>query len=170
MADTEILTPRAVPLGGSRTMTVCRTLPQRSRSLIGPRCFAYRFGPDHVTATGGTNVPGIRTRARRRPPCCPRSRSSTDSTGFANMVKTAEVDLMIAESGISHSEFSTPATRFQHDPHYELGPLIGRREAQLSTDAGVGMTPADRERHRGDVSRAGLCAAGIRPADDRRRW
>ncbi|MCT1691878.1 hypothetical protein M3B11_13130 [Brevibacterium sp. p3-SID960] len=63
VADTEILTPRAVPLGGSRTMTVCRTLPQRSRSHIGPRCFAYRFGPDDVTATGGTNVPGIRTRA-----------------------------------------------------------------------------------------------------------
>lgn len=31
----EILTARSVPLGGPRAMTVRRTLPQRSRSLIG---------------------------------------------------------------------------------------------------------------------------------------
>ena len=31
----DVLTARDVPLGGPRAMTVHRTLPQRSRSLIG---------------------------------------------------------------------------------------------------------------------------------------
>jgi hypothetical protein len=38
-ADVEILTPREVPLGGLRAMSVRRTLPQRERSLIGAWCF-----------------------------------------------------------------------------------------------------------------------------------
>ena len=43
---TEILTPREVPLGGLRAMTVRRTLPQRQRSLIGAWCFLDHYGPD----------------------------------------------------------------------------------------------------------------------------
>ncbi|MBS1673400.1 MAG: pirin family protein, partial [Actinobacteria bacterium] len=31
----EVLTPREVPLGGPRAMTVYRTLPQKQRSLVG---------------------------------------------------------------------------------------------------------------------------------------
>lgn len=37
-----------------------------------------------------------------------------DSTGFSNTVKPAEVNLMIAGSGVSHSEFSQPASRVLH--------------------------------------------------------
>ena len=44
----EILTPREVPLGGLRAMTVRRTLPQRDRTLIGAWCFLDHYGPDEV--------------------------------------------------------------------------------------------------------------------------
>lgn len=53
----EILTPREVPLGGPRAMTVRRTLPQRSRSLIGAWCFVDHYGPDDVAVIGGMDVP-----------------------------------------------------------------------------------------------------------------
>jgi redox-sensitive bicupin YhaK (pirin superfamily) len=52
----EILTPREVPLGGLRAMTVRRTLPQRERSLIGAWCFLDHYGPDDVADTGGMSV------------------------------------------------------------------------------------------------------------------
>ena len=53
----EVLTPRDVPLGGLRAMTVRRTLPQRQRSLIGAWCFVDHYGPDEVDASGGMVVP-----------------------------------------------------------------------------------------------------------------
>lgn len=55
-ADVEVLTPRTVPLGGPRAMTVRRTLPQRARTFIGAWCFADHYGPDDVAATGGMNI------------------------------------------------------------------------------------------------------------------
>ena len=53
----EVVLPRQVPLGGLRSMTVRRTLPQRGRSLIGAWCFADHYGPDDVAVTGGMDVP-----------------------------------------------------------------------------------------------------------------
>ena len=52
----EIISSRAVPLGGPRAMTVHRTLPHRQRSLIGAWCFVDHFGPDDVSKTGGMDV------------------------------------------------------------------------------------------------------------------
>src|SRR4051794_41864094 len=50
------MTPREVPLGGPRAMTVRRTLPQRERSLIGAWCFLDHYGPDDVADSGGMLV------------------------------------------------------------------------------------------------------------------
>ena len=52
----ELITPREVPLGGQRAMTVRRTLPTRERSLIGAWCFLDHYGPDEVADTGGMSV------------------------------------------------------------------------------------------------------------------
>ena len=46
VAGVEVLTPREVPLGGPRAMTVRRTLPSRQRSLIGAWCFVDHYGPE----------------------------------------------------------------------------------------------------------------------------
>lgn len=111
----EILTPRPVPLGGQRAMTVHRTLPQRQRSLVGAWCFLDHYGPDDVSATGGMQVP-------RHPHTGLATVSwlfsgrieHLDSGGNAASVVPGELDLMIAGRGITHQEISDPATRTLH--------------------------------------------------------
>src|SRR5699024_1937305 len=56
-AEPEVITPRDVPLGGVRAMTVRRTLPARGRPFIGPWCFLDHYGPDEIAHTGGMDVP-----------------------------------------------------------------------------------------------------------------
>lgn len=111
----EILTPRDVPLGGLRAMTVRRTLPQRQRSLIGAWCFVDHYGPDDVSESGGMLVPPH-----------PHTGLSTvswlfsgeiehrDSAGHHAMVRPGEMNLMTAGRGITHSEYSTPETTTLH--------------------------------------------------------
>ncbi|WP_432559420.1 pirin family protein [Granulicoccus sp. GXG6511] len=108
---TELITPREVPLGGLRAMTVRRTLPTRERSLIGAWCFLDHYGPDRVAETGGMQV------ARH-----PHTGLATvswlftgavdhlDSAGNSARVVPGELNLMTAGRGITHSEFSTEDT------------------------------------------------------------
>ncbi|WP_309080898.1 pirin family protein [Zhihengliuella sp.] len=110
-----LLEPRDVPLGGTRAMDVRRTLPQRSRSLIGAWCFLDHYGPDRVSATGGMNVPrhphtGLQTVSW----LFTGEIEHRDSAGFEAIVRPGELNLMTAGRGISHSEFSTPGTEVLH--------------------------------------------------------
>lgn len=111
----EVLTPRDVPLGGVRSMTVRRTLPQRARSFIGAFCFADHYGPDDVAATGGMDVPphphtGLQTVSW----LFSGEIEHRDSLGTHAMVRPGEMNLMTAGHGIAHSETSTPATTVLH--------------------------------------------------------
>lgn len=111
----ELLEPREVPLGGPRAMRVQRTLPQRSRSLIGAWCFADHYGPDDLSERGGMRVPGH-----------PHTGLATvtwlfegevehrDTSGVAATVRPGEVNLMTAGRGVAHSEYSTSGTRVVH--------------------------------------------------------
>ncbi|WP_026554867.1 pirin family protein [Arthrobacter sp. 35W] len=111
----EVLEPRMVPLGGPRAMTVRRTLPQRSRSLIGAWCFLDHYGPDPVAGTGGMVVPphphtGLQTISW----LFTGEVEHRDSAGHHAMVRPGELHLMTAGRGISHSEVSTPGTAVLH--------------------------------------------------------
>lgn len=111
----EVLEPRLVPLGGPRAMTVRRTLPQRQRSLIGAWCFVDHYGPDDVAGTGGMSVPphphtGLQTVSW----LFTGEVEHADSAGYHAMVRPGELNLMTAGRGISHSEYSTPATTVLH--------------------------------------------------------
>lgn len=111
----EVLESREVPLGGLRGMPVRRTLPQRSRSLIGAWCFLDHYGPDNVADTGGMNVrahphTGLQTVSWLFSGTIQHS----DSAGNDALVKPGELNLMTAGSGISHSERSTPDTTVLH--------------------------------------------------------
>ncbi|MCW2787062.1 MAG: pirin [Marmoricola sp.] len=111
----EILTPREVPLGGLRAMSVRRTLPQRRRTFIGAWCFVDHYGPDEVEATGGMIVPphphtGLQTVSW----LFSGEIVHRDSAGNHAMVRPGEVNLMTAGSGISHSEYATSRTRILH--------------------------------------------------------
>ena len=113
--DVEIVTPRDVPLGGPRAMTVRRTLPQRARSLIGPWCFVDHYGPDDVGATGGMDVPphphtGLQTVSW----LFEGEIEHRDSLGMHAMVRPGELNLMTGGHGVAHSEVSTSATTTLH--------------------------------------------------------
>jgi redox-sensitive bicupin YhaK (pirin superfamily) len=113
--DVEIMTPREVPLGGPRAMTVRRTLPQRHRSLIGAWCFLDHYGPDPVADTGGMTVaPHPHTGLQTVSWLFTGEIEHRDSAGNRAMVVPGEVNLMTAGHGISHSEISTPTTTMLH--------------------------------------------------------
>ncbi|MGP4109519.1 pirin family protein [Streptomyces sp. 4N509B] len=111
----ELITPRAVPLGGPRAMPVRRTLPQRARSLIGAWCFADHYGPDDVSATGGMRVPGHPHTGLQTVSWLFRGEvEHRDTTGAHALVRPGELNVMTAGRGIAHSEFSTPDTSVLH--------------------------------------------------------
>ncbi|MCX6398138.1 MAG: pirin family protein [Propionibacteriales bacterium] len=111
----ETLSPRDVPLGGLRAMTVRRTLPQRQRTFIGAWCFVDHYGPDEVATHGGMVVPphphtGLQTVSW----LFSGEIEHRDSAGFTATVRPGEVNLMTAGRGISHSEYSTGGTTLLH--------------------------------------------------------
>ncbi|RHW28450.1 pirin family protein [Nocardioides immobilis] len=109
------MTPREVPLGGPRAMTVRRTLPQRERSLIGAWCFLDHYGPDPVAESGGMSVaPHPHTGLQTVSWLFEGEIEHRDSAGNHAMVRPGEVNLMTAGRGISHSEVSTDVTTTLH--------------------------------------------------------
>jgi redox-sensitive bicupin YhaK (pirin superfamily) len=115
MTSIEILTPREVPLGGLRAMTVRRTLPLRDRSLIGGGCFLDHYGPDEVTESGGMLVtPHPHTGLQTVSWLFSGEIDHVDSAGNAATIRPGELNLMTAGRGISHSEVSTPGTTMLH--------------------------------------------------------
>ncbi|MBB3116044.1 pirin family protein [Corynebacterium bovis] len=111
----EIITPREVPLGGPRAMTVRRTLPQRRRSLIGAWCFADHYGPDDVRASRGMDVaPHPHTGLQTVSWLFEGEITHIDSGGHRGTVRPGEVNLMTSGAGICHSETSTPGTTRLH--------------------------------------------------------
>ncbi|MGW1410654.1 pirin family protein [Streptomyces sp. NPDC002403] len=111
----EVLTPRDVPLGGPRAMTVRRTLPQRSRTLIGAWCFADHYGPDNVAETGGMDVaPHPHTGLQTVSWLFGGEIEHRDSMGSHAFVRPGELNLMTGGHGISHTEVSTPRTTVLH--------------------------------------------------------
>ncbi|WP_193103368.1 pirin family protein [Brachybacterium sp. FME24] len=113
--DVVLLSPREVPLGGPRGMTVHRTLPARQTSLIGAWCFVDHFGPDDVSLSDGMCVArhphtGLATVSWLFEGAI----THRDSIGSHALVRPGDVDLMVAGSGITHSEFSTNDTTVLH--------------------------------------------------------
>ncbi|MFI9817622.1 pirin family protein [Saccharothrix variisporea] len=111
----EVLTPRDVPLGGPRAMSVRRTLPQRERTMIGAWCFADHYGPDDVSETGGMDVaPHPHTGLQTASWLFTGEIEHRDSLGVHALVRPGELNLMTGGSGICHSEVSTPTTTTLH--------------------------------------------------------
>ncbi|MFJ6983810.1 MULTISPECIES: pirin family protein [unclassified Streptomyces] len=96
-------------------MTVRRTLPQRTRSLIGAWCFADHYGPDDVAASGGMDVaPHPHTGLQTVSWLFSGEIEHRDSLGTHALVRPGELNLMTGGHGISHSEVSTPRTTLLH--------------------------------------------------------
>jgi redox-sensitive bicupin YhaK (pirin superfamily) len=96
-------------------MKVRRTLPQKSRSLIGAWCFADHYGPEQVVETGGMRVaPHPHTGLQTVSWLFEGEIEHRDSIGSHAMVRPGELNLMTAGRGISHSEVSTAKTSTLH--------------------------------------------------------
>ncbi len=107
--EPELLTPREVPLGGPRAITVRRTLPHRERRMVGAWCFVDHYGPHDVTQAPGMDVPphphtGLQTVSW----LTEGEVLHRDSLGSEQMVTPGQLNLMTAGRGIAHSE-ETPA-------------------------------------------------------------
>jgi redox-sensitive bicupin YhaK (pirin superfamily) len=111
----EVLEPRDVPLGGPRAMRVRRTLPQRSRSLIGAWCFADHYGPENLRSQSGMDVaPHPHTGLQTVSWLFSGEIEHRDSNGVHALVHPGELNLMTAGAGICHSEVSTSAITVLH--------------------------------------------------------
>lgn len=111
----EVIAPRDVPLGGIRSMTVRRTLPNRNRTTIGPWCFLDHYGPNQVTDSLGMVVPphphtGLQTVSWLFEGAI----HHRDSTGADALVVPGELNIMTAGHGVQHLEISTPETTTLH--------------------------------------------------------
>jgi redox-sensitive bicupin YhaK (pirin superfamily) len=125
----EVLSPREVPLGGIRAMTVRRTLPQRQRTLIGAWCFVDHYGPDELPDTTGMVVPphphtGLQTVSW----LFSGEIEHRDSAGHHALVRPGELNLMTAGRGISHSEYSTASSASLHGAQLWLALPDGSRQ------------------------------------------
>ncbi|HYS37117.1 MAG TPA: pirin family protein [Pseudonocardiaceae bacterium] len=108
-----VLGARDVPLGGPRAMTVRRTLPQRTRSLIGAWCFADHYGPDEI-ATGMDVPPHPHTGLQTVSWLFAGEIEHRDSMGSHAIIRPGELNLMTGGHGICHSEVSTEGTATLH--------------------------------------------------------
>jgi redox-sensitive bicupin YhaK (pirin superfamily) len=129
----EVITPREVPLGGPRAMTVRRTLPQKARSMIGAWCFVDHYGPDDVGQSGGMLVPphphtGLQTVSW----LFAGEVEHRDSGGFHARVRPGEANLMTAGHGVAHSEVSTAGTTSLHGVQLWVALPDGSRDVPRS--------------------------------------
>jgi redox-sensitive bicupin YhaK (pirin superfamily) len=112
VAVPEVVEPRLVPLGGPRAVTVRRTLPHRTRSLIGAWCFIDHYGPVTDVAM---DLPGHpHTALQTVSWLFAGELEHRDTIGSHALIRPGEMNLMTAGRGIAHSEFTTPNTATLH--------------------------------------------------------
>ncbi|MCS0498495.1 pirin family protein [Protaetiibacter mangrovi] len=138
----EVMAPREVPLGGPRALMVRRTLPQRTRSLIGAWCFVDSYGPTPAPRAGTMDTPphphtGLQTVSW----LYEGQIEHRDSTGAHQLIDPGAVNLMTAGSGIQHSEVSTTAAATLHgvqlwtalpDAHRGVAPFFEHHVADVA--------------------------------------
>jgi quercetin 2,3-dioxygenase len=108
--EVTLLDAREVPLGGTRAITVRRSLPSKDIRTVGPWCFVDHYGPHDVSA-GGMDVPphphtGLQTVSW----LLAGEVEHRDSVGSLATIRPGELNLMTSGRGIAHSEVSVPAT------------------------------------------------------------
>ena len=105
----ELLTGREVPLGGPRAMLVTRTLPNRTRRMVGAWCFVDFYGPADVAAAPGMRLPPHpHTELQTVSWLVAGEIMHDDSVGSHQLVRPRQLNLMTAGRGIAHSEQTPP--------------------------------------------------------------
>lgn len=107
MADVALLAAREVPLGGTRAMTVRRTLPHRDVRTVGAWCFVDDYGP---AAPSMVVPPHPHTGLQTVTWLLSGEVLHQDSVGSEQVVRPGSLSLMTAGRGIAHAETSTPSS------------------------------------------------------------
>ena len=107
-----VLEPREVPLGGTRAITVRRTLPHRDIRTIGPWCFVDHYGPH--AGTGMDVPPHPHTGLQTVSWLLAGEVEHRDSVGSRATIRPGELNLMTSGRGIAHSEVSLPTQPLLH--------------------------------------------------------
>lgn len=102
-----VLLAREVPLGGPRAILVRRTLPHRSRRMIGPWCFIDHYGPD---TTPMIVPPHPHTGLQTVSWLLDGEIEHRDSLGHLQLIRPGQLNLMTAGRAIAHAEISTSAS------------------------------------------------------------
>src|SRR3954447_4215017 len=108
----EVLAGSAVALGGPRGMSVTRTLPNKSRRMVGAWCFVDFYGPDDIsTLTGMQVAPHPHIGLQTVTWLVSGEVLHRDSVGSQQLVTAGQLNLMTAGHGIAHSEETPRLTR-----------------------------------------------------------
>jgi redox-sensitive bicupin YhaK (pirin superfamily) len=103
----ELMDGRPVALGGPRAMSVTRTLPNRTRRMVGAWCFVDYYGPNDISRSAGMQVaPHPHTGLQTVSWLVAGEVLHRDSVGSRQLVTPGQLNLMTAGHGISHSEES----------------------------------------------------------------
>jgi redox-sensitive bicupin YhaK (pirin superfamily) len=110
----ELLEGRRVPLviRGTETggMLVNRTLPNKTRRMVGAWCFLDAYGPDDVAGQAGMRVaPHPHTGLQTVTWLGRGEVLHTDSLGSTQLIRPGQLNLMTAGRAIAHAEQSPPA-------------------------------------------------------------
>jgi quercetin 2,3-dioxygenase len=148
----ELQAGATVALGGPRAMSVTRTLPNRTRRMVGAWCFLDYYGPDDISRSAGMQVaPHPHTGLQTVSWLVAGEVLHRDSVGSTQLVVPGQLNLMTAGHGISHSEESPadhsptlhgvqlwtalPGPARHVGPHFEHHP-----DLPVLTDYGVTVT------------------------------
>ena len=107
-----LLEPREVPLGGTRAITVRRTLPHRDIRTIGPWCFVDHYGPH--TGAGMDVPPHPHTGLQTVSWLLTGDVEHRDSLGSVARIRPGQLNLMTSGTGIAHSEVSAASSGTLH--------------------------------------------------------
>ncbi len=144
---------RDVVLGGNRAkgtdgLTVRRTLPNRTRRMVGAWCFLDAFGGPRVPVAGMNVAPHPHTGLQTVTWLLEGAVRHTDSLGNSQLIRPGQLNLMTAGRAIAHAEVSPadapptmhgvqlwvalPDSSRQIEPHFEhLADLPERTEGGL---------------------------------------
>jgi redox-sensitive bicupin YhaK (pirin superfamily) len=160
----ELVPGREVVLGGTRGLSVVRTLPSRDRRMVGAWCFIDHFGPATVREGGMRVGPHPHTGLQTVTWLVEGDVRHTDSLGSDQRIRPGQLNLMTAGRGIAHAEQSPPDAvavlhglqlwvalpdgdrhtepGFEHHPELPTGDLDGATATVLLGELAGAVSPA----------------------------
>jgi redox-sensitive bicupin YhaK (pirin superfamily) len=132
----EVVPGREVVLGGTRGMSVIRTLPTRDRRMVGAWCFVDHFGPEPVRDGGMRVPPHPHTGLQTVTWLVEGDVRHTDSIGSDQLIRPGQLNLMTAGRGIAHAEQSPPQNADAAPALHGLQLWVALPDAYRWTDPG----------------------------------